>query len=68
MDQYITHYVVEGFLLAYIVFKEIVTLKERSELLDRIMAKHFGDFHTAEINRKTAVIPPKIVKKDHVAL
>ena len=68
MDQLITHFVVEGFLLAYIVFGTLVTLKERKNLLDRIMASSFQDYHTAEMNTKKASIPPKVVRKNHVAV
>jgi hypothetical protein len=37
------------FLLLFIVFKEIISLKERDSLLKKIMAKNFIEYSNAEL-------------------
>lgn len=47
------------FLLVYIVFKEIVSYKERDVLLNKIMAKDYVDYGSLELQKKALEKDPK---------
>jgi hypothetical protein len=56
------------FLMGLLIFVVLQFHKERSELLNRIMAKDLSEYASWEVEEKRAKVPHKIVRQEGIPL
>lgn len=54
------HLIIEGFLLLFIIFREVLSYKERKDLYARLMAKNLTEHTISVVEEKKAKVPEKI--------